>query len=357
VRPDADITPARSDALGVVAAEPLRPDVVRCGAELVGLSERFYGGMFVGAIVFVGLAALASLVLWPIRHPVASVGAVTPAVVATGLLVVATPLAVWRAGTLYRLLRLRPSVQVGLVGLAALLVAYPMRSELWWPSCAILMLLAIVVPMRQALAYCVALLAATFGSHAVGGDLREMSAVAIVGLCIGYPFWSAAVALCTDRLAAYLLRLNATRAPRRRAPRRVGAWTATPPADRAPTADDADGATDEEPAAGASSPRLLPSDPVGTPRDGAVQEPTGAVDGEDGTIDRLTARQLQVVALLADGLRYREVAACLSISARQVQRHVAQAAERLGVNGAYELVAVAMSEGMVPDPARLRDTG
>jgi DNA-binding CsgD family transcriptional regulator len=69
-----------------------------------------------------------------------------------------------------------------------------------------------------------------------------------------------------------------------------------------------------------------------------------------GAIDRLTARQLQVVALLADGLRYREVAACLSISARQVQRHVAQAAARLGVRGAYELVAIAVAEGMVPAP-------
>jgi hypothetical protein len=49
------------------------------------------------------------------------------------------------------------------------------------------------------------------------------------------------------------------------------------------------------------------------------------------------------------------VAACLSISERQVQRHVAQAAARLGVHGAYELAAVAVSEGMVPDPARSRD--
>jgi DNA-binding CsgD family transcriptional regulator len=332
----------------------LRPDIVRCGAELVGLSERFYGGMFVGAIAFVGMAALASLVLLPVRHPVASPGALTPAVIATGLLVIATPLAIWRAGALYRTLRLRRSVQLGLVVLAILLVAYPMRSEFWWPSCALLMLLAIVVPMRRALAYCVLLLAAVFGSHAVGGDLREMSAIAIVGLCIGYPFWSAAVALCTDRLAGYLLRLNATRARRRRAPRRVSSWTAP---DRARTAGDAGGATDE-PAAGASSTRLLPgAGPSGAADDDEERATTSGVDGEDATIDRLTARQLQVVALLADGLRYREVAACLSISARQVQRHVAQAAGRLGVSGAYELVAVAVSEGMVPDPACLRDTG
>jgi DNA-binding CsgD family transcriptional regulator len=66
-------------------------------------------------------------------------------------------------------------------------------------------------------------------------------------------------------------------------------------------------------------------------------------------LDRLTARQLQVVALLADGLRYRDVAACLSITEGQVQRHVARAVERLDVHTANELVAVAVAEGLVPD--------
>ena len=71
----------------------------------------------------------------------------------------------------------------------------------------------------------------------------------------------------------------------------------------------------------------------------------------DGRLGRLTARQLQVLALLADGLRYREVAACLSISDGQVQRHVARAVARVGVSNAAELVAVAVSEGLVPPPA------
>ncbi|MGI9099901.1 MAG: helix-turn-helix transcriptional regulator [Solirubrobacteraceae bacterium] len=357
MRPDVDATPGRADALGVVAAERSQPDLVRSGAELVALSERFYGGVFLGGVVFVGLAALAALVLLPLRARGPSDGALTPAIVVASLLVVASPVAVWRIGPLYRIIRRRRAAEVGLVLLAALLVAYPMRSELWWPSCAIVMLLAIVVPFRRALAYCLLVLAAGFASHAVGGDLREMSAVAIVGLCIGYPFWSAAVAVSTDRLAAYLLRLNATRQRPRPAPRRVAAWTARPPGDPVRTVHDAGAAANAKPVARASPTRLLPSaDPTGTIDGGEDEPPAGGGDG-GAAIDRLTARQLQVVALLADGLRYREVAACLSISARQVQRHVAQAAARLGVNGAYELAAVAVSDGLVPEPARSREGG
>ncbi len=70
-----------------------------------------------------------------------------------------------------------------------------------------------------------------------------------------------------------------------------------------------------------------------------------------GRLGCLAARQLQVLALLADGLRYREVAACVSISDGQVQRHVARAVARVGVSNAAELVAVAVSEGLVPSPA------
>jgi len=356
VKADVDAAPIRSAATGVVAAERSRGNLVRCGAELVGLSERFYGFIFVGGVVLAGLAALAALVLLPLRDRTVAGGALRPAVVVTILLVAVTPLAVWRAEALYRILRRRRSVEVGLVLVAALLVAYPMRSELWWPSCAILMLLAILVPFPRPLAYCLVVLAASFASHAVGGDLGEMPAVTLIGLCIGYPFWSAVVGVPVDRMAAYLLRLNATRAHRRRPPRRVASWTTRPPADPAQTAEDVDAKTNADPLAGESSTRLTPGGVSTGTIDDREDKPTTRVIAGSAAIDRLTARQLQVVALLADGLRYREVAASLSISARQVQRHVAQAAARMGVHGAYELVAVAVSEGMVPGPTRSRDT-
>jgi DNA-binding CsgD family transcriptional regulator len=207
------------------------------------------------------------------------------------------------------------------------------------------------------LAYCLFVLASSFASHQLGGDLGEMSAVSIIGLCIGFPFWSAAVAASTDRLAAYLLRLNATTERQRRAPLRVEAWAARSATEPAHTTGDADAATKVGDGAGAAPVRVIAAgDLMGAIDDGEDTPTPGA--GDDGAATgRLTARQLQVVALLADGLRYREVAACLSISARQVQRHVAQAAARLGVHGAYELTAVAVSEGLVPNPARSLDSG
>jgi DNA-binding NarL/FixJ family response regulator len=64
------------------------------------------------------------------------------------------------------------------------------------------------------------------------------------------------------------------------------------------------------------------------------------------TLD-LTARQVQVLELLAGGLRYSEAGARLSISARQVQRHAAQAVERAGAVNLCQLVAVAIDEGLI----------
>jgi DNA-binding CsgD family transcriptional regulator len=301
----------------VVEGDPPERDLVRCGAELVALSERFYGGVFVGASVFVGLAALAALALLPLRTT-GPLEHVTPALVIAVLLVALVPLAVWRAGATYRLLRRHPIVELALVLAAAALIVYPLRSELWWPSCALLMLLATFVPVRRAIAYCLAVLAANLAAHVVAGDLDETPPVAVIGLWIGYLSWTAAFGLVSDRLAAYVLRLNARRAPRRPPPLRV-------PAQREAEATN------------------------------LHSQPLPLVTGPPSRLDRLTARQLQVVALLADGLRYREVAACLAISVRQVERHVAHAIARLGVSSAYELVAVAIREGLVPERDRPRD--
>jgi DNA-binding CsgD family transcriptional regulator len=54
-----------------------------------------------------------------------------------------------------------------------------------------------------------------------------------------------------------------------------------------------------------------------------------------------------VALLLADGLRYAEVAEALAIGERQVRRHVAQAIARLGVRNANQLVAAIVERGIV----------
>jgi DNA-binding CsgD family transcriptional regulator len=298
-----------------------RQDLVRCGAELVELSERFYRGIFVGGIIFVGLAASAALALLPLRSSDASYATIT--VVATGLLVVLTPIAVWHAGLLYRLLRRRQIAQLAVVVLAAALVVHPLRSELWWPSCALLMLLATLVPLRRALAYCLVVLLANLGAHVVAGDLDETPPVTIIGLWIGYVFWSSAFAVFTNQLAAHVLRLNTP-----------------PPAPPGPLS----GSTRERFVADFAD-SDVPLEHVPS-HEAATEDPEPAADP---AMRRLTARQLQVVALLADGLRYDEVSACLAISVRQVQRHVTDAIARLGLRNANELVAVAVADHVVPD--------
>jgi DNA-binding CsgD family transcriptional regulator len=310
------------------AAHPPPGPVFRSGAELVALSERFYGGVFVGAVGFVGLAALATLVLFPARNFPAG-APVTPAFAATALILVASVLAVWRARAVYRTLRRWPQLQLGLVAVAAALIANPeLTSGLWWPSCAILMALALVVPLRRTLVYCLLVLGTNLAGHLVARDLDDIPPVDIIGLWIGFPLWLMAVAVVTDRLSSYILLLNAPPAAEapREPPRRVDASSSPEPPG--------------EPAAQAAEVVLAP----------AGEEPAPPEAPAPAT-RRLTARQLQVVALLADGLRHREVAACLSISERQVQRHVAEAVARLGLRNAYELAAVAVAEGLVPAAA------
>lgn len=326
---------------GGIAEQRWGRELVRCGAELVGLSERLYGMVFVGAITFVGAASLAALVLLPVRE--ASLpGGPTLAVFATCLLLVGAPAAVWRARALYRLLRRRRAAELAAVLVSALLVMHPMHTQLWWPSCALLMLLAVVVPLRRVLAYCLMVLAAHLASHLLAGEIDGLSVPGVAGLVIGYPMWSAAVAVTTDRLAAHVLRQNAARRRRPPPPRRVTVLAA-PAAAREGAGQDAAGINAAVVVAASASEDRSP----GT-QDGEQVAASAPPAVSAGGIDRLTARQLQVVALLADGLRYREIAACLSISVRQVQRHVAHAVARLGVRSAYELTSVAVAQGLVP---------
>jgi DNA-binding CsgD family transcriptional regulator len=324
VTPDAAAGTAAPNGRHPIPAQPSQGIAVRSGAELVALSERFYGGVFVGAVAFVGLAALAALVVMPARdfRP----GAPVPlAFAATALIAAGAVLAVWRAAAFYRALRRWPQLQLALVVVAAALIASPgMTSQLWWPSCAILMALSLVVSFRRALLYCLLVLGTNLAGHLVAADFDEIHPVDIIGLWIGIPLWIMVVAIVTDRLSAFILRLNATPPPaetRREPPHPASVSTSEP--SPAPAAD------------------VVLAPDAGEPE----ADPPATLS------ERLTARQIQVVALLADGLRQREVADCLSISERQVQRHVAEAVARLGLRNAYELAAVAVSEGLVPAAA------
>ena len=292
-------------------------DLVRCGAELVGLVEHFQCRLFRCSAVVLAAASVAALAMLPLRRgPHLSDATIIPIVVA-GILVPCAALAAWRPAGAYRLLRRRPSARLALTLAAAALVAHPdMSSALWWPSCALLVMLATVTSLRWTLGSCAAVLATNLAGHVVADDLASTAPIEILGLWIGLPLWSAGVAACSDLFAVHLLCVNA-RATGALPPRRVVVTVAAETTDHA------------------------------------------ATGGDDPTIDapppdircQLSARQLQVAVLLADGRTNREMADSLSVSVRQVQRYVADAIERMGVSNRNELAAAAIRAGIVPSLA------
>jgi DNA-binding CsgD family transcriptional regulator len=300
----------------------------------VALSERFYHAIFIAALGFVSASTIAALAFLPLRSAARTAGVPIVTFVAGATVLVLAGLAIWRAHAVYRLLRRLPQLELVPVLIAALLlsVVSPHRNELWWSACSILMALSLLLSLRRAMGYCLVVLLANLTAHVVSGDLHDFSAIEIVGLWIGLPLWTALAAVIPDRMAAHILRLNAFRTPPRRPPVAVKAWTTD---DAAPTPD-----VSEPPTAERSS---------GPPDDGAKTSPA-AIAIPAGGVSRLTSRQLQVVALLADGYRYRAIAACLGISAGQVHRHVTNAIARLQVQSATELVARAVAEGIVSQP-------
>jgi DNA-binding CsgD family transcriptional regulator len=62
----------------------------------------------------------------------------------------------------------------------------------------------------------------------------------------------------------------------------------------------------------------------------------------------LTSRQLEVALLARDGLREGEIAACLGISVRQVERLLHDARERAGAATTSELVVLLVTGRLAP---------
>lgn len=62
----------------------------------------------------------------------------------------------------------------------------------------------------------------------------------------------------------------------------------------------------------------------------------------------LSARELEVVRLIVDGLSNREIAERLVISARTVQSHLEAAMEKTGTRTRTQLAVAALRAGLVP---------
>ena len=84
---------------------------------------------------------------------------------------------------------------------------------------------------------------------------------------------------------------------------------------------------------------------------GFVLDAFGAVSGETATaqdeLDRLSAREQEVMRLIARGYAYKEVAAELFISIKTVETHVSAVLRKLQLSSRHELTAWAMGRRLI----------
>ena len=77
---------------------------------------------------------------------------------------------------------------------------------------------------------------------------------------------------------------------------------------------------------------------------------TGEPDDERVVADRLSARERQVLGLLALGYSSREIGLRLALSPRTVDEHRARLKDRLGLSHRPELVRFALRTGLLAEP-------
>lgn len=98
--------------------------------------------------------------------------------------------------------------------------------------------------------------------------------------------------------------------------------------------------------------RVADGDAVFSPRlAGFVLDAFGAAAGEiaevDEELDRLSAREREVMRLIARGYQYKEVAKELFISVKTVETHVSSVLRKLQLSSRHELTAWAMGRRLV----------
>jgi DNA-binding CsgD family transcriptional regulator len=291
--------------------------LIERGADLVHLSEELYGRLFVIPVVLLGLSGPLSLVFGYADHREAH-GALT--IIFAALAIVSSLLAASRVTAIYRWLRRRRWRVVVPGGLAVILV--PVNgpySPSWWISLALVISLAAIVPAGTAVGFALAAAAGYVGgtflhgaSMAPGGSVRYLAAA------VGLPVNVLAARLIVEAFARYVLRLH-------RLERDLASE-----AERPVRVEDLSAA----PMTGSTGRSVVP-----------VRRKRRA-----DSASRLTARQLQVALLLRDGLGHAEIAACLGISPRQVNRLVTEARQRAGAATTSQLVAMLVAGRVAPPP-------
>lgn len=307
----------RASVAALVAAVPPSPSgaatVCNC-RELAGLAEALYLRLFVVALGGMQIVCIMAIVAALARTSNADLA--RTAALAIGLGTIAT-LALRHRERCYRAIRRHAvlSLATPLLALGALLADGVGHSPLSYPAAVSIAVPAFVCGRRWALAAAVLI-----SVGAVGGAwlYDGTSALNAVGQgTIGYFVWAIVLAGLADAFAPLAMRMPPIEAP--------------PP-------------TPSEPL---RVPNLA-GDPPAHDDGGRGAARAGPAPAPDGATARLTARQMQVVALLADGLRAEEIAEQLGVATSTVYRYVERAKARAGVGSRSELIAYAVREGLLP---------
>ncbi len=72
-----------------------------------------------------------------------------------------------------------------------------------------------------------------------------------------------------------------------------------------------------------------------------------AITAEEDDLDRLTARQAEVLQLVVQGLTYREIASSLFITERTVKYHMREILQKLHLQNKSQVIAYAVRTGLV----------
>ncbi len=305
--------------------------------ELVAVGELLYQRVFALAVWGIGLAASMAVIAAIPRTREADLLRTA----ALAALLIAMSYTLGRASAhVYRAMRRHPALCLAPAGIALLCVCLDgiNHSPLSFPAGVTVAVAAYACGTRWGLAAAALLAGGVITATAMsGGPPWEFQGAgdvpSVTPGAAGYFLYALLVGILGDRFAKLALHLNTAGRPSRKAPMPV------------PNLADP----------GLSDGREAESAPSSTQQQATALRP-GSIEGPLG---KLTARQLQVVLLLAEGLRATEIAHRLGVRPKTVYAYVHQATQRTGTRNRTELVTVAARAGLLererPDPPTNRE--
>jgi DNA-binding CsgD family transcriptional regulator len=297
--------------------------VFRCGAEVVHLAEALYVHFlqFVLGVLLVGCGLAVTL---GSQNSAGPPGPLTLALAALGAAFSILGLACSRA--VYRWLRYNALHQITPAAIAAIaLTINGPDSATWWEALPLLWIVAVVGSTRLTLVASLITAVGYLAGTLLGGEsLIPQGDNGILAAAIGLPVNAMAGRYASEAFARFVLRLH-------RLERQIN--------------------TTDQPL---PVPNLAPRTPPKSRRPGSALVSSAPLStGPDRARAALclTARQFEVALLTCDGLRQAEIAVCLAISPRQVERLIGEARERAQAQTTSHLVAMLIQVQIAPVPA------